>query len=186
VPDLADQPHGQRAERERREEAGEQPAGGDRPRRPGLGGDQLGLEQHLARGQHARLRDKDVAWSRREHVRDVKARAAPQQTGHPLLEQQGLDELRFGKVVRPGHPHQLALGQLGFDLARVAMALADHGWDVTGLGADQRQRAVRTEALGAVKAQATAGAEELVLAAGRAGHQLTDNSASATRPSRIS
>jgi hypothetical protein len=64
-------------------------------------GDQLGLQQHVARRPRARGGDHHVARAGGEHVRHVEAARAAQHRRHALLEQQALDELGLGWLRAP-------------------------------------------------------------------------------------
>ena len=92
-----------------------------RPARPGLGRRSHASASRAACG--AGLGHEHVARAGGEEVRHVEARGAAQHAGDPLLEQQPLDELRLGLVLGAGDLHELPLGVLRLDLARLALAL---------------------------------------------------------------
>jgi acyl-homoserine lactone acylase PvdQ len=162
---LGPQPGDQRDQRDRGQEAGEDARGRVDPaaRAPALlGGQQVGLQQHVPRGVDPRARDEHVARPGGQHVGDVEAAGAAQHRRDALLEQQALDELGLGLVARAGDLDELALGELRLDLARALVGLGDRLVDAEGAGVDERHAAVAAEAL----------IERMGPGAGRAGEGL--------------
>ena len=117
------QPDHQRAERERDQQAGQQPGRPDRRLRVRAVLDQAGVEQQLAGGVDPGGGDHHVPRAREQHVRDVEARGAAQHRRHPRLEQQPLQELALALVAHPRDLDQRPLGELRLDLPRPAPAL---------------------------------------------------------------
>src|SRR4051794_20260148 len=145
--ELGPQPEDQRDDRHRDEDPEQDAAGrvdraAGRQRRA-----QVGLQQHVAGDRDARGGDQDVPRAGGEEVRDVEARGAAQRGGHALLEQQALQELGLGLVVRAGDLDQPALRELRLDLPR-PLARAVGGRLLADPGVDERHPALRAEPLG--------------------------------------
>src|SRR5204862_7155999 len=103
---------------------------------------------------------------------------------HALLEQHALDELGLGLVVRARHPHEVALGVLGLDLARLLPHLGHRLVDAGDAGVDERHLAARAEALVEREGARAARADQRLRGGDRAAHR-TSSAASDTPPSTI-
>src|SRR3954454_23711861 len=114
--------------------------------------EQLGLEQHLARGAGAGARhedgagggarDEDAGGAGAWHVGDVEPARALEHRRPALLEEHALDELGLGLVAAARHAHELALAVLRLDLARAGVGLGHRLGGAPGPPAGPRAGAV--------------------------------------------
>ena len=127
----------------------------------------------------SRLRDEDVAAAGDQEVRNIGARRPALHAGDSLLDQQPLDHLRLGAVLRAGDLHELAFAVLRLDLARLPLTLAQRRLSAAG-HMYERHSTGPTEALVRWVFLSTRWAEEAIGV-----HQPTSSATSRTFPSSI-
>jgi hypothetical protein len=111
---------------------------------------------------HELCQDHHVARTGGEHVGDVEPARAAEHGRHALLEQQALDELGLRLVARAGDADEVALGELPLDLARALAGGAHRPVEILARRMDERQAAVRAEALVGRVGRRAPRADELV------------------------
>ena len=124
---------------------------------PGLGRQQVGLQQDLAGGRQARARDEHVARAGGEHVGDVEAGASGASIdGTPSSSRRPWMSSASAWLRPPATRDELALGELRLDLARALVGLGHRLVDAAC--ARRRRAACRTPGRSARRASASGAA----------------------------